>query len=141
MNALSYNGWTRTNPLFEDFDRMLSVVNNEAAQAYQWTPSTDIVRNGEEFLLELDVPGVKPEAIDLSVKDNTLTIEGERASDREEGDVLRSERLTGKFKRSFTLSDAIDQDAIKAEFNNGVLSVTLRKKPELEPRKINVEVK
>lgn len=120
---------------------MLSVVNSEAGQSYQWTPSTDIVRNGEEFLLELDVPGVKPDAIELSVKDNTLTIAGERTSEREEGEVLRSERLTGKFKRSFTLSDAIDQEAIKAEFNNGVLSVTLRKKPELEPRKINVEVK
>ncbi|MGI9287385.1 MAG: Hsp20/alpha crystallin family protein [Pseudomonadales bacterium] len=141
MNALSYNRWRRTNPLFEDFDRMLSVVNSEAAQSYQWTPSADIVRNGDEFLLELDVPGIKPEAINLSVEDNTLTVEGERASEREQGDVLRSERLTGKFKRSFTLSDAIDQDAIKAEFNNGVLSVTLRKKAELEPRRISVEVK
>ena len=120
---------------------MLSVVNSEAAQSYQWTPSADIVRNGDEFLLELDVPGVKPEDINLSVEDNSLTVEGERAGEREQGDVLRSERLTGKFKRSFTLSDAIDQDAIKAEFNIGVLRVTLRKKAELEPRRISVEVK
>ncbi len=141
MNALSYNRWRRTNPLFEDFNRMLSVVNSEAAQSYHWTPSADIVRSNDEFLLDLDVPGVKAEDINLSVADKTLTIEGERLSESEQGEVLRSERLTGKFKRSFTLSDAIDEEAIKAEFNNGVLRVTLRRKAELEPRRISVEVK
>lgn len=141
MNALSYNRWRRTNPLFEDFNRMLSVVNSEAAQSYHWTPSADIVRSNDEFLLDLDVPGVKAEDINLSVADKTLTIAGERLSESEQGEVLRSERLTGKFKRSFTLSDAIDEEAIKAEFNNGVLRVTLRRKAELEPRRISVEVK
>lgn len=141
MNALSYNPWRRTNPLFADFDRMLSVVNRDAGRSYQWTPSADVVRTEDGFLIELDIPGVAADAIKLTVEGETLTIEGERGNEHEQADVLRAERLNGKFQRRFTLSEAIDRDAIKAAFDHGVLRITLRRKAELEPRRVSVEVK
>jgi HSP20 family protein len=78
--------------------------------------------------------------IDIKVEDNTLTISGERRLEKEikEENYHRIERAYGSFCRSFTLPNYVDQDKISAEYDNGILKITMPKKPELKPRKVKV---
>ncbi len=98
--------------------------------------STDIRDNGNEFILEADLPGVKKEDINLDLSDNILTISAERHSEFEEkdkkGNYVRCERSYGSYQRSFDTT-GIDVDKIDAEFKDGVLKLTMPKLIEAKP--------
>lgn len=134
---LSYRPIRRVSPLFADLNRILNSVDS-AQPSQHWRPAAEITRTEAGYRVELDVPGVKADAIDISVEDKSLVISGERAAAAEADKVLRSERLTGRFKRSFSLSDDIDAESISARFADGVLVLELRLKEEVQPRKIEV---
>ena len=107
-----------------------------------WSPRVNIVENENGYTVSAELPGVSKEDIDIDLKDHTLTIRGEKkAEKREEKDnYIRVESSYGKFERSFHVTDDIERDDIKASFKDGVLKVELKKKEEVKPKQIKVDV-
>jgi len=108
-----------------------------------WAPAVDVVENDQHALvLTAELPGVKKEDIELKVENNTLTIRGERkrAFEIKEDGYHRVERTYGTFARSFTLPQTVSADGIKADFKDGVLSVTLPAREEAKPRQVSISV-
>jgi len=107
-----------------------------------WTPAVDILETENELVLKADVPGVEMKDIDIRMENGTLTIKGERKFEKEERNkgFHRLERSYGSFVRYFTVPDSVDPEKVKAEYNNGVLTVTLPKKEIAKPRAIKVQV-
>jgi HSP20 family protein len=106
-----------------------------------WAPQTDLVETDEDFQLRLDVPGMSKEDIDINLQSNTLTVSGERTSERtDEGeDYVRVERAFGNFHRTFTLPDAVDHENIEATYEDGVLSINVPKTEESTRRQIEIQ--
>ncbi len=107
-----------------------------------WTPNVDIYEDAEGVVLRFGLAGVEPKDVDIRFENGVLTLRGERKLDREdkrEG-YHRVELAYGTFTRSFSLPGTIDAEKIKAESKNGVLMVTLPKKPEAKPKAIQVKV-
>ena len=103
----------------------------------------DLVENEQEYRLTAELPGMKPEDVDISISGNTLTIKGE-FTEQQEGErknVHFSERRYGKFQRSTTLPAAVDVDKVEASFENGVLKLSLPKKEQAKPKQIPVKTK
>jgi HSP20 family protein len=124
--------------LFDDFRRQEAPRRNGQGT---WTPAVDVYENaaGYEFVVEL--PGMKPEAVEIEVKNNTLTIKGERLSiTLKEGERLHHrERPTGRFLRAFRLSKPVDADGVSAACRDGILSITVPLRAEAKSRKIPVQ--
>jgi HSP20 family protein len=108
-----------------------------------WAPAVDIYETENELVLKADLPDVDLKDIDVRVENQTLTIAGERSFEKQESvkGYHRIERNYGTFVRSFSVPNTFDTENIAAEFNNGVLSVTLPKKEAAKPRQVKVEVK
>ena len=108
--------------------------------ASTWTPSVDIYENENELVLSAEAPGIEDKDIEIKIENNTLSIQGERKIEKEtkEENYHRIERSYGSFYRSFTLPTNVNQDNIKAEYDNGVLRISMPKKPELQPKKVKV---
>jgi len=126
--------------VFEDaFTRMLA----EPQANRPWTPSVDIYETENELVLKADLPDVDLKDIDVRVENQTLTISGERTFEKNDSTkgYHRIERNYGSFVRSFAVPTTFDTENIKADFKNGVLSVTLPKKEAAKPRQVKVEVK
>jgi HSP20 family protein len=134
--------WTTPYTTLQQMSRMLDELNrtwgeSDAATAY---PRLNAYTNDEGLLLTMEVPGIDPASIDVTVQDNVLTIAGNfPARERREGESYhRSERRTGKFERRLTLPYRVHADQVKAECRRGVLAVVLPKPEEEKPRKIAV---
>ncbi|MDH4257271.1 MAG: Hsp20/alpha crystallin family protein [Candidatus Aminicenantes bacterium] len=128
----------RMNRLFED--AFTSRGEEKDMVASSWSPSVDIYETENEIVLTAEVPGVDEKNIEIKLEDNTLALKGERNFEKEtkEENYHRIERAYGSFYRSFTLPRNIDQDNIKAESENGILRITMPKKPELKPKKVKI---
>lgn len=101
----------------------------------------DLYRDGDKFVAQVDLPGVNPETIDIDVEDRTLTISAKReADDTGNRQWLTRERPSGTFARQFTLGYGLNLNAIAADYNGGVLTVTIPIAEESKPRKISVNV-
>ena len=130
----------RLNQFFDDTRRS----DDDVMSRGDWMPAVDIFQTDQhEVVLKAEVPGVKREDIDIKVENNTLTIKGER---RQEKSVAkehyhRVERCYGAFTRSFSLPNTIDSEKVRAEYRDGVLTVTLPLREEAKPRQITVDVK
>src|SRR3954469_784020 len=108
-----------------------------------WLPPVDIYETAEkEIVIKAEVAGLKRDAIDLTVENNTLTIRGQRPAEEGAADAQfhRSERVFGAFSRSFTLPNTVDASKVKAEYRDGVLTVRLPRREEARPRQITVDV-
>ena len=105
-----------------------------------WLPAVDIQETDEKFVLTADLPGVNPDAIEVTMEDGVLTIQGERETTTKEIDqgYQRFERVTGKFLRKFTLPDTANGESISATTSGGVLAVTIPKQEKVKPRRIAV---
>ena len=103
----------------------------------------DVIETKDNIVVKLSAPGVKPEDIDVSVVGDALTIQGELKSEEqfEEGSYLRKERRFGSFQRTFSLPASVASDKAKAEFENGVLTLTLPKAETAKPKSIKVTMK
>ena len=104
-------------------------------------PAVDIHEEQDRYVISADVPGVNPEAIEVSMENGVLTISGERRSERSEeraGGARRVERLYGNFYRRFALPDSVDAENVEARSVNGVLEVVIPKKAQVQPKKIKV---
>lgn len=107
-----------------------------------WAPPVDILETENDFVLKADLPDVKQEDIDLRVENGTLTLKGERKFEQSESGkgYHRIERGYGSFARVFTLPETLEADKVKADYANGVLTITLPKKEIAKPRTVKVEV-
>jgi HSP20 family protein len=104
-------------------------------------PAVDVHEEKERFVVKADLPGVKPEEIEVTAEKGVLTLRGERKSDRTEQSegYERVERVTGSFTRRFALPENVQADAIKAKFTHGVLEVSIPKQPVVPAKRVNVE--
>ncbi len=107
-----------------------------------WAPAVDIYEDGNNLVLKADLPDINEKELDLRIENNTLTLRGERKFEKkvEEDNYLRVERRYGSFSRSFALPNTVNTETIKAEYKNGVLTVTLPKREEAKPKQIKVAV-
>jgi len=108
----------------------------------RYVPAMDLVDTGEAFVLKADLPGLSESDVSIEVVDNVLTVSGERKSehqDRKAG-YYRVERSYGSFRRSLTLPEGVDPEAVTATFDKGVLEVTVPKPAEQAPRKVQITV-
>lgn len=126
----------RTDP-FRDLDRLTQQVFGTATRPAAMP--IDACRRGEEFIVELDLPGVRADSIDLTVEKNVLTVHAERRRDETEGvELLVGERPHGTFSRQLFLGDTLDTDAIQADYVDGVLSLRLPVAEKARPRRVEI---
>ena len=125
---------------------MASVFNPPSVESNfgseEWTPAVDIAETAQAYLIHADLPGVKSEEIEVTAESGVLTIKGQRQSKTEEekDHYKRIERFTGTFMRRFTLPETADIDNIKATTRDGVLELMIPKIPQIQPKRINVEI-
>ncbi len=133
----------RMNRLFDQTLARTRGEEEEGIATSTWMPSVDIYETADRVVLKAELPGLTREDIDINVRNNTLTLRGERKFEKEvkEENYLRIERAYGSFQRSFTLPATIQQDKIKAVFKDGVLEVSLPKAEEARPKQIKIDVK
>ena len=107
-----------------------------------WRPAVDIYDTDNALVIKAELPGIEKDDVSVDVKGNVLTIKGERSFDKEikEENYYRKERSIGKFQRSFTLPEAVNPEAIKANFKNGVLEIEVPKPEEKKPKQISINV-
>ena len=107
-----------------------------------WAPAVDIYETEHELVVKADLPEVDPKDLDIRVENNILTIRGERKFEKKvnEDNYLRVERAYGSFSRSFSLANTVNSEAIKADYVNGVLTLTIPKREEAKPKQIKVNV-
>ncbi|MCU1315696.1 MAG: heat shock protein Hsp20 [Candidatus Acidoferrum typicum] len=114
----------------------------EESSLTAWAPAVDIYETEHELVVKADLPEVDPKDLDIRVENNILTIRGERKFEKNvnQENYLRVERAYGSFARSFTLANTVNAEAIKADYQNGVLTLTIPKKEEAKPKQIKVTV-
>lgn len=123
-----FNDLTHPGSVFDDRDR--------------WIPSVDVMEKDGNLMLRAEIPGIEEKDIELKLEGKTLTLKGERKMESEdkEGTYRRVESFYGSFSRSFRLPDTADVEKIRADYRNGILTVTIPQKPEAQPREIPVSV-
>lgn len=121
---------------FRDIDRMTEEVSRPIRSARM---PMDAYRRGDAFVVHFDLPGVKPDTIDLTVEQNTLTVTAERSWSPVEGDeVVITERPQGTFSRQLMLGDSLDTERITARYDQGVLTITIPVAEQSKARKVEV---
>lgn len=122
------------------FDNFFAGRNQGRNGVQRWVPAMDLVESGEEYVLRADLPGMERDDVELELKDNVLTVSGRREAEHEDSQegFHRVERAFGSFSRSLELPAGIDPDALKAEFDRGVLEVRIPKPPQEQPRRIAI---
>ena len=133
--------YTRPTELF-DWNRMLDSFFDDVPVWNTRTPAVDVKEEESRYLMEVELPGLTEKDIELKVEDSILTLSSKKEESKEEkknGYLLR-ERRSAEFSRTFVLPNDTDRAEIKAEFKNGLLMVSVPKKPEAQPRKIDVTV-
>lgn len=141
MAITRYEPWSFLTQLQRDLERMHEGDKEGGSVATaQWTPAVDIKEEADQFVLHADLPGVKPENIDVSMEDGVLTVKGEKdtATKTEQQGYKRIERSYGSFYRRFSLPDTADAENINAKAKNGVLEITIPKRESVKPKKISV---
>jgi len=123
------------------FDDSLGTPREETALK-AWSPAVDVYEDEDSFLIKVDLPEISREDVKVNLNENTLSISGERRVENEDKreNYHRVERSYGQFYRSFTLPPNVNPEAIKAQFKDGVLRLTLPKKEEAKPRQIDVNI-
>jgi HSP20 family protein len=128
--------------LFDDFFRDFPFGSSLLESRETWIPSVDILEKDDALIFRAELPGMTEKDINLKIEGNTLILKGERKMENEnsKSNYHRVESYYGSFARSFRLPDTVDFDKIKADYKNGVLTITLPHKPEVKPREIQVSV-
>ena len=144
MNIIKYDPFREMRSLQDEVNRLFASSFNRGDNEIMrgaWSPSVDIFENKDQIVLEAELPGMKPEDVSISIENNVLTLHGERKFEKkDEGDNFhRVERSYGSFTRSFTLPPTVSSENANAEFENGVLRLTLAKREEAKPRRIEIK--
>jgi HSP20 family protein len=144
MNLVRWNPFGEMSVLQNQMNRLFDTAlqgwNGESNGTTSWIPAADIYESDEELVVNLDLPGVDPNTVDVRMENGVLSIRGERQFDmkRNTENFHRLERLHGPFARAFTLSTPVDPDKIRANFNAGVLTIALPKAEAAKPKRIQI---
>lgn len=143
-----YEPWTFLNQLQRELERSFESMRSDMVRggeempaAVEWAPAVDIKEKANQYVVHADLPGVKPDNIEITLENSILTIKGHRETEakEEKEDYKRVERVYGSFFRRFALPDSVDADKIQANYEQGVLIITIPKKSEVQPKKITVK--
>src|ERR671923_1677411 len=145
MSITRYDPFRDVRNLQEEVNRLFTgnlgrTFDDEGIARGAWSPSVDIFENKDQIVLEAELPGMNREDFDLSIENNVITLRGERKFEKtdETDNYHRVERSYGAFTRSFTLPQTVSGEGATAEYNNGVLRVTLPKREETKARRIQI---
>ncbi|MFN2540152.1 MAG: Hsp20/alpha crystallin family protein [Mycobacteriales bacterium] len=128
----------RTDP-FRDIDRLTqNLLGSLGTATRPATMPLDAWRSGDEFVVELDLPGVDPSSIDVDVERNVLTVRAERPLRANDAELLSAERPRGVFSRQLFLGEALDTDRVAASYQQGVLTLRIPVAEKAKPRKVEV---
>lgn len=142
----TWPGFGRLTDLRDEIDRLFDSPLAELARTSQilsgWTPALDLYEGKENFVVKVELPGMKREDIEVSLHEGSLSLSGERKSDEKYADaeVYRTERFFGRFQRTVTLPTPVAAEKVKAAYKDGVLTITLPKTEEAKPKQIEVNV-
>src|SRR5215471_19698633 len=144
MSLIKYTAF----PEFEAFPAGLRLFQDSVNRLFSepngrpWVPPVDILETENELVLKADVPDVEMKDMDIRMENGTLTVRGERKFEekKNEGGWHRLERGYGSFERVFTMPDTVEAEKVKADYKNGVLTITMPKKEVAKPRQIKVQV-
>jgi HSP20 family protein len=140
-----FEPYSGASTLQDQVNRLLNQAfgnSSDEASITTWAPAVDIYETEHELVVKADLPDVRPEDLDIRVENNILTIRGDRKFENkvDEKNYLRVERTYGSFSRSFSLVNTVNSEAIKADYKNGVLTLTIPKREEAKPKQIKVNV-
>ncbi|HVH83047.1 MAG TPA: Hsp20/alpha crystallin family protein [Steroidobacteraceae bacterium] len=137
MTIVRYEPWA----LFGRLNRQLDQAFGDTNASVSWIPHVDVREEAERFVVTADLPGVEGKDIEITADKGVLTVRGERRSEKKDSGegYERVERASGTFLRRFTLPESADAEAIKATHVNGVLELSIPKRPQAQPRRINVQ--
>ncbi len=145
MSLMKYQPWSMFDQLHKEFSDLFDRRSEEQSDPFtlshsQWQPAVDITETATAFTVKADLPGVKPDEIEVTTENGRLVIKGQRHQEMDESrdGVHRVERSYGSFLRAFSLPDNIDADAISAKSVHGVLELTLPKTDNPTARKIKI---
>jgi len=124
------------------FDFAFEGLGGSRKLANAWSPALDLYEDKDNVTVQVELPGLKKEDINIQLEDGFLKISGERKTERkdQEGGVYRSERYVGRFERTVSLSSEVDAEKIKASYADGILTVTLPKSEKAKPKQIPVTI-
>jgi HSP20 family protein len=125
----------RTDP-FRELDRLSQQLWGTASRPSLM--AMDAWRDGDEFVVEFDLPGVSPESVDLDVERNVLTVRAERPALNGERELIAAERARGVFSRQLILGDNLDTESVGASYDDGVLTIRIPVAEQAKPRKIQI---
>ncbi len=111
-----------------------------AAPTRRWAPRADVIDAADRILVRFEVPGIDAEALDVSIEDGLLVVAGTRSFEDEADGWARRELAQGEFRRAVSLPEEVDADQVSASYTHGILTIALPKRPEVLPRKVQVEV-
>jgi HSP20 family protein len=131
----------RMNRLFEDATQRRNQADAGAGDEFEradWTPASDIYETDTGYVIALDLPGIDRDALEIDIDDNRLVVKGTRAI--AESRQHRTERPRGKFLRTYSVPGSVEQGKIAAEYKDGVLQISLPKRTEQKPKKIDIKI-
>jgi len=143
MAITRYEPWSLLNQLQKELLSSKDESSSEGSIATaEWAPAVDIKEETDKFMIIADIPGVKPEDIEVSMEAGVLTVKGKKESETktEKEGYKRVERTSGSFYRRFSLPDSADGDAINAKCKHGVLEIVIPKREAVKPKRINVSL-
>jgi HSP20 family protein len=142
MNMIRWNPFNEMEDFFRPYHRaMARNQSQEGLLSAEWSPSVDITEDDKEFLIKAELPEVKKEDISVDINQGVVTLSGERKAEKRDEKEHRIERFYGKFSRSFTLPENVNETEIQAESKEGMLYLHLPKSAVEKPRKIQVDIK
>lgn len=145
----TYSAWPsvgRLANLRDEIDRLFESPLDDFKPGAQllggWAPALDLEEDKENFIVKAELPGVDKKEVSVSLQDGCLSITGERKSEskKEDAETLHTERYFGRFQRTVSLPAAVAADKVKAQYKDGVLTITLPKSEEAKPKQIDVSV-
>ena len=145
-NSVMWPSLDRWASLRNDLDTLFELpvwaATGRQAQLFNgWTPALDLYQNNDNIVAVGELPGMRKEDIEISLQDGTLIVSGERKEETtQENDATRTERFTGKFRRSITLPTRVDVNKVSATYKDGILTVTLPKAEEAKPKQIQINL-
>ncbi len=144
MNVSRNEPWTVLNQLQRHlnqyFDGDTGSNSASSAATADWIPAADIEEYADRFVLKIDIPGVDPNGVEITLEQGVLSVVGNRAKDQTESDLQRerSERPQGRFYRRFSLPETVDSNGVRAAGKHGVLQIVIPKQPKAQPKRIKI---